>query len=255
MDNIHFGNVSLLITHYNRSQSLQRLLHAFDTLKVSFAEIIISDDCSKTTHLSELRKLAKQFPCKLITTPQNGGLGHNINKGQAAITSPYTLYVQEDFVPTDMFPVRLQNALEMMETDLTIDYTRFYAYIPYPYIKPANQFGFSEMYLPLLGLRYKKIYQYSDHPHLRRSSFIQKFGKYKEGVNVDRAEYGMCISFLQKKGKGFFYNDFKALFQQHNTSSEPSTISRRNWKNSSNPIIKLTRDLYRQVKYNWDIYS
>lgn len=252
-DTHHFDNVALLITHYNRSQSLKRLLAAFQSLRISFAQIVVSDDCSKKEHLDDIKDWVNEFHFELVTTSVNGGLGNNINKGQAAVSAPYTLYVQEDFVPTDLFASRFRQALEMMDTDETIDLVKFYAYIPYPYLKPANAFGFSEMYLPFLGPRYKKIYQYTDHPHLRRSTFIQKFGKYKEGVSVDRAEYAMCVSFIRNKGKGFFYNDFKALFLQKNSSDEPSTIDRRNWKNSSNPFITVLRHLYRQLKYNYDI--
>ena len=29
---------------------------------------------------------------------------------------------------------------------------------------------------------YKKFYAYSDHPHLRRSNFLEKFGRYSENT-------------------------------------------------------------------------
>src|SRR5690606_14042435 len=194
---LHFGNVTLLITHYNRSQSLRRLLETFSSLNVTFAEIVVSDDCSKSEHLNALKKMAEEMSFTLVTTPKNGGLGHNINKGQAIVTTPYTLYVQEDFVPTPAFASGpFQHAVASMDRDQSIDMFRFYSYILYTYLKPADLHGFSEMYLPFPGLNYKKIYQYSDHPHLRRSNFLEKFGKYKEGVSVDRAEYGMCVAFL-----------------------------------------------------------
>lgn len=251
---MHFNNTSLLITHYNRSQSLDRLLQAFKRLEVSFSEIVVSDDCSCAEHLTPVEDLATHFKFRLLTSSENSGLGHNINKGQAVITTPYTLYVQEDFVPTAAFPERLVHALGMMEDDPTIDLMRFYAYLSYPYLKPENDYGFSEMYLPFLGYRYKKIYQYSDHPHLKRSSFTAKFGRYKEGLSVDRTEYQMCLSFLQNKGRGFFFNDFKDLFVQVNTVAEPSTAIRNNWRNSSNLLITSIRNVYRQFKYNYDIY-
>lgn len=248
-----FPNVSLLITHYNRSHSLKRLLDAFHQFK--FAEIIVSDDCSREEHLVLLEQLSKgDTPFTLLTTPKNGGLGNNINKGQDQVRTPYTLYIQEDFIPTDKFFEKFINALDMMETDKAIDFIRFYGYRRYPYLKPPNDHGFSAMYLPPLAYRYKKIYQYSDHPHLRRSNFLQKFGRYKEGVSVDRSEYNMCISFLRNKGNAYFYNDFQTLFEQRNTNDEPSTIDRSNWRNSSNFFIKILRDSYRQVKYNFDIY-
>src|SRR5690606_37431706 len=104
-----------------------------------------------------------------------------------------------DFIPTNNFLDKFRKALDIMETDAAIDLVRFYSYCPYPYVKPPDKFGFSVMYLPALGYKHKKIYQYSDHPHLRRSDFLSKFGRYKEGIAGDRTEYAMCISFLQNK--------------------------------------------------------
>src|SRR5690606_22146434 len=97
------------------------------------------------------------------------GLGNNINKGQDAIVTPYTLYIQEDFVPAEIFPKRLKEALEFMELDEELDIVRFYAYFPYPYLKNIDD-TFSAMYMKRFGKDYNKIYYYSDHPHLRRSS-------------------------------------------------------------------------------------
>ena len=252
-NSVHFGAVSLLITHYNRSRSLRRLLEAFADLNCSFGGIVVSDDCSKPEHLTVLQALRDEFGFMLVTTPKNGGLGHNINKGQDAVQTPYTLYIQEDFVPKPAFVPELQTALGLLEQDPALDVARFYAYIPYPYMAPY-QGGFSVMHLPRWGPDYTKIYMYSDHPHLRRSSFLQKFGRYAEGMNVDKTEYRMCISFLQNKGSGLFFRDFKALLSQENDAAEPSTFTREQWTRSQNPVIAAVRYVYRQLKYNADIY-
>lgn len=248
----HFAEVSLLITHYNRSQSLQRLLVHFAGLDCSFAEIVVSDDGSKPEHQQLLQQLQQEHGITLITTPKNRGLGNNINKGQDAIRTPYTLYVQEDFVPQSGFVEQFEKAMTFMNQDQSLDIVRFYAYNAYPYLKPYAD-GFVEMTCPRWGLNYTKIYAYSDHPHLRRSSFLTKFGRYAENRNVDRTEYRMCISFLQNKGKGLFYSDYKRLFTQENDTHEPSTIQRKQWTRSNNPLIALIRYAYRQVRYNYDI--
>lgn len=250
-----FDNVTLLITHYNRSESLKRLLDTFNDLDVGFDEIIVSDDCSRPEHLQTLQNMAVATPFQLISSEVNRGLGNNINKGQDAVKTRYTLYVQEDFIPTRLFVQRFKNALSMMEHDEQLDIVKFYAYISYPYLKPANEFGFSEMYLPTFGTRYKKIYQYTDHPHLRRSSFPKKFGKYIEGIKSDKTEYYMCLSFLQNEGKGVFYNAYKELFVQKNSADEPSTVNRKNWRNSSGFFTHVLRHTYRQIKYNYDILT
>jgi glycosyltransferase involved in cell wall biosynthesis len=248
----HFGNVTLLVTHYNRSKSLERLLESFRQQGCSFGDIVVSDDASKPEHIAFMQQLQSKYPFRLITTPKNGGLGNNINKGQDAVTTPYTLYVQEDFVPTDLFAASFIDALSFMDSDRSLDSVRFYAYLKYPYLRPYGK-GFSELIYSIWQPDYMKIYAYSDHPHLRRSDYLSKFGRYKEGVSVDRSEYAMCVSFIQKRGKGLVFDEYQSLFVQKNSSEEPSTIKRTHWKQRNNILIRTVRTLYRTAKYNFDI--
>jgi glycosyltransferase involved in cell wall biosynthesis len=243
-----FSDTTLLITHYNRSGSLERLLTSFHNLGCQFAAIVVSDDGSKPEHLDKVVGLKDRFTFELVTTPVNRGLGNNINKGQAAVKSPYTLYVQEDFDPSEIFPEHFEDALEFMREDPQLDIIRFYAYFAYPNLKPFKK-GFSEMVYSFWDMSHLKFYYYSDHPHLRRSNFLEKFGKYPEGVNINLSEYRMAISFLSKKGKGLFYNEFTTLFDQKNSAQEPSTLDRPNWKLSKNPVIQLSRLVY--LRYRW----
>lgn len=252
----HFPEVSLLITHYNRPDSLNRLLKSFKDLDCQFGEIVVSDDGSRQENLDQLKNLQQIYGYQLVTTPVNKGLGNNINKGQRAVSKPYTLYVQEDFVPKPIFPEKLQNALDFFSNDNALDMVRFYAYTLFPFLKSAA-YGFSLMLFNPRSIfsTYNKFYMYSDHPHLRRSSFLEKFGAYKEGVNVEKAEYSMMMSFLKKKGKGLFYEDFKELFDQKNSEDEPSTF-KRNWKrHPTNLFIGIARHLYRHIKFNFDYFS
>ena len=250
--NRQFSAITLLITHYNRSSSLSRLLNQFRKLDCRFGDIVVSDDGSNPEHMSELEKLKSEYSFQLITTPVNKGLGNNINKGQDAVNTPYTVYIQEDFLPSADFATHLEDAYLFMQERQDLDIVRFYAYYNYPYLE-NYKLGYSEMKIPWLALNYTKIYFYSDHPHLRRSSFLEKFGRYAEGLKGDKTEYKMCINFIQKKGKGLFYDNFKALFDQINSEDEPSMMKRSNWTQSKNPFIKLIRDLYRQFKYNYDL--
>ena len=247
-----FKDVTLLITHYNRSSSLERLLQAFKDLQCSFADIVVSDDGSNSEHLDVVKSLSGQYDFRLITAAENKGLGHNINKGQDAVKTPLTLYVQEDFIPFPAFPAHFADAVDIMEQEDEFDIIRFYSYVLYPHLKPYKK-GYSEMIMKRLSLRYLKIYYYSDHPHLRRSSFLKKFGRYAEDIASDRTEYRMCVSFIQKKGKGLYFDDFKSLFRQANPDSEPSTNQRSIWTVSKDPTITLIRNIYRQIRYNFDI--
>ena len=75
-----FNNISLLITHYNRSESLARLLEAFSVFGCIFNQVVVSDDSSQDDHRERLEALQKEFNFELITSGSNKGLGNNINK-------------------------------------------------------------------------------------------------------------------------------------------------------------------------------
>ena len=253
MDQVHFDGVTLLVTHYNRSGSLERLLESFSSQGISFEDIVVSDDGSQPEHLERLQSLSAELKFRLITTPKNKGLGNNINKGQDAVNTPLTLYVQEDFVPLPIFREKLKDAVQYMDERAGLDMVRFYAYFKYPFLRPYKN-GFSEMIFSPMPWYwgYRKFYYYSDHPHLRRSSFLEKFGRYPEGQKGDVTEYRMMMSFIQKNGKALFYDDFKGLFDQVNSEAEPSTMKRNYWREAENPLITAMRHLYRHLKFNFD---
>ncbi|MEO5912194.1 MAG: glycosyltransferase [Pelobium sp.] len=244
----HYQDVELLITHFNRSSSLERLLKAFENLSTSFGNILVSDDGSRPEHLAELKKLQETYSFNLVMAKDNKGLGNNINKGQDGVAKPYTLYVQEDFVPEPGFNNNFPRAIEIMNTDINVDLIRFYAYFKYPYLKKYDA-KYSEMVFSnsLFKSDHIKFYIYSDHPHLRRSTFFDKFDRYREDLSGDLTEFDMCLSFIKNKGKGLFIKDFKAMFEQMNTSAEPSTMQRVDWKQNQNIFIKSLRAVY--LKY------
>jgi glycosyltransferase involved in cell wall biosynthesis len=248
-EKLAFNNVTLLVTHYNRVRSLERLLNAFKSLNVSFGDIVVSDDGSKSDVVEELKQLQSTYNFNLVTTPKNKGLGNNINKGQDAVTTPYTLYVQEDFEPTLIFAEHFKDALQFMEEDTGLDIARFYAYFRYPYTKPYSK-GFSEMLFNISPLAHNhlKFYVYSDHPHLRRSSFLEKFGRYREGIKGDLTEFSMAASFIQKKGRGILFDDFTTLFYQKNSPDEPSTMGRAGWRENKNIFALAARAAYLKFK-------
>lgn len=247
----YLKDVTLLITHYNRSQSLERLLQSFTNLGCVFEDIVVSDDGSKQEHKDYINELKEIFVFRLISTEKNKGLGNNINKGQDAVKTPYTLYVQEDFVPATDFIRHFTNSINILNERQDIDMVRFYAYFKYPYLKPYKD-GYAEMNFKFWFPGYEKFYCYSDHPHLRRSNFFQKFGRYPEGLKGDVTEYRMMMSFLQQKGKGMFYLDYRNLFFQKNSTEEPSTMKRNFLRESNNFLINIIREIYRYFKLSFD---
>lgn len=245
-----YPEVSLLITHYNRSHSLEKLLSAMKGLGLFFGETIVSDDGSTPYHVDRLHTLARRYHIRIVTTEKNRGLGHNINKGQSAVDTPYVLYVQEDFRPTDAFPMAFNDAFDIMERDGQIDLINFYAYKRYPYTRLYGQ-GFSEkIFRPMPWYaNHRKFNVYSDQPHLRRLNFPSRFGQYAEGVNSDRTERLMELSFIKNKGKALVYDDHSRLFVQENTVAEPSTANfRHEWRSRSHWAIKTMRFAYLKWK-------
>jgi glycosyltransferase involved in cell wall biosynthesis len=254
MSSYHFADTSLLITVYNRPDSLERQLKAWIQYGVSFGEIIVSDDCSPSPNGEKIKEMADVYGFKLITTPVNKGLGNNLNKGQKAVSLPLTLYVQEDFVPDETIGNILTNAHEILDERPDFDMVRFYAYFEYPYMKPLRE-GFSEMDFNPWYSGTKKFYFYSDHPHLRRSNFLQKFGKYQEGIKSDATEYRMMINYLQRKGKAAYYNNHWGAFEQKNSSDEPSTINTRvAWRMSNHIFIAFLRSVHQYIKFYKDYW-
>jgi glycosyltransferase involved in cell wall biosynthesis len=255
MELFQFDQVTLLITHYNRSSSLRRLLLAFQNLKMKFGEIVVSDDGSFPEHLEQLYQLKEEFSLKLILTDKNRGLAHNLNKGQRSVSLPYTLYVQEDFIPGPLAAQRIKNGIEIMAGNPRVDLVRFYAYRKYPYLRPLEK-GFSEMKFNFWKPGFWQFWCYSDHPHLRRSSFLQKFGDYQEGISSDRAEFRMAISFLQKEGIALIHEDYQHTFLQRNSELEPSRVARKKFRKyiqlTNFFLIKFIRTIYRNIKFRID---
>jgi glycosyltransferase involved in cell wall biosynthesis len=247
-----YRDVTLLITHFNRTTSLERLLLSFQRLDMVFAEVIVSDDASNTPHLQHLQELQMVYHFRIVTAERNGGLAANINRGQRAVTTPYILYVQEDFEVTRLFKTTMPEALALMEQDKGLDLVRFFAHYRYPYLRPYSG-DFEKVAIPLLALDYTKIYSYSDTPHLKRVGFEKKFGAYREDLKADRMEYRMCVSFIVNKGRCVITKHYASLFIHNNLATEPSTATRPPRQSSKDFLIQIIRFWYRQLKYNWDL--
>lgn len=217
-------SVALLITHFNRVKSLERLLLKLKETGLTFKQLIVSDGGSRPEILDEVQKLKLQYNFTLITTPVNIGLGHTINVGVDAANTPYILYIQEDFFPKHAFVEVLNNALQIMDEEEEWDIIRFYSFpwAKFPYLNSYKK-GFSEMLFRLRPwyINHHKFYVYSDHPHLRRKSFSDKFGRHLEILDADKTELSMCRSFLKQKGRGLYYEDYTELFEHKNSQEEP----------------------------------
>ena len=135
-----------------------------------------------------------------------------------------------------------------MNDDKSLDYVRFWSFYRYPTLKPYGK-GFSRTIYDPWNLNHRKFFMYSDNPHLRRSTFLHKFGRYQENIDGNISEYRMSISFMQKKGKGLFYDQYATLFEHKNSPDEPSTFDRVDWKQKHNIFILFLRWMYLKYKF------
>ena len=225
-------------------------MDSFANEGVSFKEIVVADDASKPEHLDYIKNLQTKYTFTLSSPQKNGGLGSNLNRGQDAVKTAYTLYVQEDFILLDGGVTHLKNGLKIMEENNEIDSVRFYAYGRYPNLKPYK-YGFSEMIFSPWSLNPAKTTMYSDHPHLRRSNFLEKFGRYNEIRKSDITEYDMMVSFLKNRGKALLFDNYKSVFEQANSEFEPSTVKRNKLRYSNSFVVAIPRYFYRLLKFNY----
>jgi glycosyltransferase involved in cell wall biosynthesis len=256
--NQKFLGVTLLITHFNRSESLKRLLENLNRHQIFFEEVIVSDGGSRPEHLNSVIDLKEEYGFSLLTSPENKGLGNTINMGQDAVKTPYILYIQEDFVPKAAFADALRDAIEIAENEKEWDLIRFYSFpwSPYPYLKDYKK-GFATMGFSLSPFytSHLKFHIYSDHPHLKRRSFPEKFGRYFESRNGDVTEMSMCRTFLKRKGKALYFRDFKDLFEHDNPEDEPGLFRPDKEKSKSYADIKPLYWLYLKYKTAKDTLS
>ncbi len=246
-----FPSITLLITHFNRSKSLARLLGVLKQNEIIFAEVIVSDGGSNIKHLEAAKVLQAEHNFTLLTTDVNLGLGNSINVGQDKANTPYIVYIQEDFVPKPALFEALSNGLDIMEKEKQWDVVRFYSFpwAKFPYSKPYKK-GFSELLFSLNPWysNHLKFYVYSDHPHLKRKTFADKFGRYVETIDSDFTENSMCRTFLKKNGRALYYNNSHDLFEHVNSSEEPGLFRPHKEKTKKLSDIKAFYKVYVKIK-------
>nr|WP_199082925.1 hypothetical protein [Pedobacter sp. ASV19] len=123
-------------------------------------------------------------------------------------------------------------------------------YIRLVNVRSYNQ-NFNEMIFESSFLKWNhlKFYMYSDHPHLRRSTFFNRFGKYDEGIKPDSTEFNMALSFIKNKGRGLLVKDIYGIFDQKNSADEPSTINRSSWREQDSFVVRSMRRLFLVYRY------
>lgn len=87
---------SILIMHYNRSESLLKCLYAFRSLNLENVEFVVSDYESPQSVQSRLKNIKVDT---LLLNERNTGLASKLNYRIIACKGSYILYYQEDDIP------------------------------------------------------------------------------------------------------------------------------------------------------------
>lgn len=217
--------ISILITHYNRFESLEKCLHAIRSFGFFDYEVVVSDDYSSIDVQKKLKTLDVD---QLILTDKNRGLASNINRGIKVCKGEFILYCQEDFMPTEDFKIYLSEAIDLLERDLA-DMCRLRSNYKFPYLM-----NLSEHFKTIPKFSWKNFYynhfQYSDNPYLTKRSFFDKFGFYLENVSGDYGENEYAIRMMKSKAKIAIANKniFKSIEDSHSViKNEKDNINKR----------------------------
>ncbi|MCH5685121.1 hypothetical protein LWM68_13215 [Niabella sp. W65] len=82
MQTHHFPDITLLVTHYNRSASLQNMLQSFRVRQLSFGGIVVSDDGSQPLHFDKLQELQKSSGLHLFRPLKTAALVKTLIRGK-----------------------------------------------------------------------------------------------------------------------------------------------------------------------------
>ncbi len=116
MKSIDHSQVTVLISVHNGAATLEKCLQSICTQTFKNIAIVFVDDCStdETVQIAENMKAAfPHIPFTILRNEKNLGLTRSLNKGLAAITSPYTARIDAD----DWWhPEKIQKQLNFFET-------------------------------------------------------------------------------------------------------------------------------------------
>jgi glycosyltransferase involved in cell wall biosynthesis len=221
--------LSILITHYNRSQALRECIDSFRSLNLGLSlEFVVCDDCSKADHLNEVKKISG---IQLIGSESNSGLGANINKGIRHCSGEFILYCQEDFLITSSFTNVIDEVIGLLRQDKA-DMVRLTANYKFPKLIPVSK---NVSRIPKLSTRnfLYNAFQYSDNPFVIKNDFFEKNGAYLENVKGNYCELEYAIRIMRSKVKVAILNHYIFNAGSHesvlNYTPKAKKKRRKNW--------------------------
>ncbi|WP_179315813.1 glycosyltransferase family 2 protein [Winogradskyella undariae] len=181
--------LSILITHYNRSDALKQCIQAVRSIEWSMLfEIVVSDDGSEEEHLNSIKKI---HGIRIIFAEENEGLAANINKGIKACKGDYLLYCQEDFLIKPDLENILKECYGLLNKD-RLDMIRFRANYHFPKLNPLSLHVGGIPKFSWKNFHYN-AFQYSDNIFLTTPAFFEQNKFYLEDTNGDYGETEYAI--------------------------------------------------------------
>lgn len=240
--------LSILITHYNRSEALKDCIEAIRHIGFSSEyEVLISDDGSNEEHLNNIKGLKYD---QLLLSKNNQGLTNNINKGLKACKGTYILYCQEDFLLNPQIAVILDECMDLIKRNI-LDMVRLTANYKFNYLKALTP---QVSKIPTFSISNFNIntFRYSDHPFITTIDFYNKFGYYLEDVSGPYGETEYAIRLLKLGARIGIVN--KSLTRSHAGSiSVMKTFYPSKKRKGSRTLWRLARALRQHME--WVVYN
>lgn len=205
--------ISILITHFNRFESLLICLHSFKSLSLRNVEFVVSDDGSEP---SVQNKLKNNKVDTLILNDINTGLSSNLNRGIRACKGSYILYCQEDYIPKAELSFYILQAINIIKSGKA-DMCRLKANYNFPHLIPLNS---DYNLIPKFSWKnfYYNTFQYSDNPFITRSDFFNDYGFFLDNVSGPYGENEYAIRIMKSRAKIAICNVYQFKENQESES-------------------------------------
>jgi len=205
--------VSILFITYNRLITLKPTINSFlanTDYPRDLLELIICDDCSPKAVQTELRAMPFDVFC---LAAKRCGLGGNVNQGLRAASGDFILQMQDDWQcqgPPDYLRRAIAALYEAPEVGMLI-LNQHPMTLPLRQFIPLGRGGMMRIYenRPDVPVNMVGEHAYTDWPHLKRRSFHDTLGLYREGTPMWEAE--LEFSRRVNAQTHFFIGDIEGL--------------------------------------------
>ncbi|GAB7045459.1 glycosyltransferase family 2 protein [Catenuloplanes indicus] len=103
--------VAVIVPNFNKAKTLRACLTAIAGQSYRPVEVVVVDDCSTDGSAD----IAREFDCRLVEMPVNGGPAAARNEGVRCTTAPLLFFVDSDTAPA---PDAIANAVRLLGDDV-----------------------------------------------------------------------------------------------------------------------------------------